>query len=778
LGATLFQMVTGSQPYAAETHEGILDQHINAPVPDPKAARPNLSDHVAGIITKMMAKDPNQRFQSTEELMPVLQEKSSAPDEREKTPETIGSHDTKVRKVRQAPPEPEAKKRLPVWIWLLIGAGGVAAILLILWFPRASQKTPSPTPMTPEAVYFSLEYPKTEAIFPSPEVEVRGAVQEGVSIYVNGTAAPLEGKRFQVKIRLPGIGRQTLSILAVKGDRNQKKEIQVVIDDEDPRIELEGVEDELILYTNRNPYPLQGRVVDAHPRCLRLFGAEIELEKDGRFIHNLSFPSQGRMILLLEGEDGGGRRMTRELEIVLDEESPVVQLVSPLTGKVEGKPEQTLRFRFNEPVKQVKVDGQTEAPFIEEFLDLKRTLAKGENRLVIEGIDRAGNAVRESFSVHYVDPVRAKREAAKREWAKVLSVLQGDHPLPDKIATLEEFLKTYGQPPGGVDARKELASLKAKWAAVEKEAPFLKACAASDAENDPADKVRAFERFLENHPRGKFADEARSRIKMIKAEAIPLKLEGIDLGPEPATFLNKKDEAQLVHVPPGSVPFGEGASEAGETPPSVRLSGFYIYRFEVTNRQFSCFMNSEERKSETAGHPYIFDCMTYRGGRYPWGMTKEKEKCIPVKGYEDYPAVLVTWHGAKAYAKWAGGALPSEAQWEYAARGPKGHSYPWGDIPPNETLLHYQSESPITVGMLPKGVSPFGALDMAGNVWEWCLDPFVDSPGFKAGDRDPLCEEDSFTRVLKGGGYKSGPEACKATSRSGLAPMSAHPWLG
>ncbi|MHC5039929.1 MAG: hypothetical protein ACYTHM_21700, partial [Planctomycetota bacterium] len=52
------------------------------------------------------------------------------------------------------------------------------------------------------------------------------------------------------------------------------------------------------------------------------------------------------------------------------------------------------------------------------------------------------------------------------------------------------------------------------------------------------------------------------------------------------------------------------------------------------------------------------------------------------------------------------------------------------------------------------------------------------SPGFKAGDRDPLCEEASFTRVLKGGGYKSGPEACKATSRSGLAPMSAHPWLG
>jgi formylglycine-generating enzyme required for sulfatase activity len=172
----------------------------------------------------------------------------------------------------------------------------------------------------------------------------------------------------------------------------------------------------------------------------------------------------------------------------------------------------------------------------------------------------------------------------------------------------------------------------------------------------------------------------------------------------------------MVFVPAGSYRMGSTGFYANESPVhEVSLNGYWIDKTEVTNAMYArCVSDGTcqpPSKSSSFSHlNYFGDAM-----------------------YADFPVIYVDWNQASAYCRWAEGRLPTEAEWERAARGTGWGFYPWGIAAPACSLANYWSESDIcvgdttAVGSYPSGASPVGALDMAGNVWEWVNDWYGES---------------------------------------------------
>ena len=192
-----------------------------------------------------------------------------------------------------------------------------------------------------------------------------------------------------------------------------------------------------------------------------------------------------------------------------------------------------------------------------------------------------------------------------------------------------------------------------------------------------------------------------------------------------------------VYVPAGSSDMGSTSGARDEAPVHrVTLSAFWIDQTEVTNRMFALCVQAGACKSPVRA--------TSRTRTSYYGNT----------AYDDYPVIYVSWPMANAYCAWAGGSLPSEAQWEYAARGSDGRAYPWGSDSPTCSLAHSGCESDTAaVGSYPDGASPFGVMDMAGNVWEWVNDWYETYPS--EAQNNPSGPNDGEYRVVRGGSWDS-----------------------
>jgi formylglycine-generating enzyme required for sulfatase activity len=204
----------------------------------------------------------------------------------------------------------------------------------------------------------------------------------------------------------------------------------------------------------------------------------------------------------------------------------------------------------------------------------------------------------------------------------------------------------------------------------------------------------------------------------------------------PATKINLRDGAEMVLVPAGEFLMGskddDKLADDNEKPQhKVYLDSYYIYKTEVTVAQFRKFCHATRRKS-----------------------MPEK----PVWGWIDnHPIVNVSWNDAVAYAKWAEVSLPTEAQWEKAARGTDGRIYPWGNEWDVAKYLNDNNSKVGTksVGSIPAGASPYGCQDMAGNVWEFCND-WYDPEYYKIAPlNNPMGPETGKDRVLRGGSWVS-----------------------
>ncbi|MHC5079248.1 MAG: formylglycine-generating enzyme family protein [Planctomycetota bacterium] len=250
-------------------------------------------------------------------------------------------------------------------------------------------------------------------------------------------------------------------------------------------------------------------------------------------------------------------------------------------------------------------------------------------------------------------------------------------------------------------------------------------------------------------------------------------------------FLWERDGAVMIWVPGG--PYVRGAEKGGdpdETPAAkVEVSAFFLDRDEVTNGQYRKFYAwwltcppAEKRKHSHSDEPKEID---HRPAYWP-AKKKEGEEEPVEDAYSraDFPVVGITWYSAFAYARWAGKDLPSEAEWEKAAsldRKEKAkRTWPWGNAAPDFTRCNFAGNvgHPVRPGSYATGVSPMGARDMAGNVWEWCLD-FYHTGFYKTGAgkaANPVNRFPSAYRVVRGGSYISRVEEIRTTYRDRADP--------
>jgi len=231
----------------------------------------------------------------------------------------------------------------------------------------------------------------------------------------------------------------------------------------------------------------------------------------------------------------------------------------------------------------------------------------------------------------------------------------------------------------------------------------------------------------------------------------------------------------MVLIPAGEFDMGNNDADAEDNEQPVHtvyVDAFYMDTHEVTNADYQKFVlaNPEWQKDQIADALHSGGYLArWNGNDYPVGK-------------ENHPVVYVSWYAAMAYAEWAGKRLPSEAEWEYAARGGlSGRKYPWGDTI-DSSRANYNSNIGGTTAVGKYSANGYGLYDMAGNIWEWCLDEYRSGFYARSPARNPLSGADSIKwlldnytgvksrRVLRGGAWNPTAHYVRVASRNFNSP--------
>jgi formylglycine-generating enzyme required for sulfatase activity len=149
--------------------------------------------------------------------------------------------------------------------------------------------------------------------------------------------------------------------------------------------------------------------------------------------------------------------------------------------------------------------------------------------------------------------------------------------------------------------------------------------------------------------------------------------------------------------------------------------------------------------------------------------------------YPNRPVVNVTWYEAAAWCAWAGGRLPTEAEWERASRGPEGRKYPWGNEKPDPERANYDKTNinhATPVGLFPRGMTPDGIDDLAGNVYEWVADWYADNYSEQSSSVNPTGPASGQHRVLRGGSWFNGSWCLRSSYRVRYEPDLGYDGIG
>ena len=257
----------------------------------------------------------------------------------------------------------------------------------------------------------------------------------------------------------------------------------------------------------------------------------------------------------------------------------------------------------------------------------------------------------------------------------------------------------------------------------------------------------------------------RDKVSKEKKKLVPGNVSVSVDGTVSEIFVNAANKSKMVYVPAGNFYYGSQIDDRltrdNESPQKlIGQTAFYLDIFNVTNDQYCEFLNENMPDKDVLK---LWICLKggFRSGLLRKERCRIRKKMSGIyevkKGHERHPVVYVSWFGANEYAKWVGSRLPTEQEWEKAARGVDGRLYPWGDEFNWKLCNSREDGKPGTteVGKYPGGKSYYGCYDMAGNVWEWTDSWYDDTKRYK---------------VTRGGSWFFDHSHCRCADRNGVVP--------
>jgi formylglycine-generating enzyme required for sulfatase activity len=233
--------------------------------------------------------------------------------------------------------------------------------------------------------------------------------------------------------------------------------------------------------------------------------------------------------------------------------------------------------------------------------------------------------------------------------------------------------------------------------------------------------------------------------------------------------------SEMVEIPAGAFTMGSNEGPEDERPAhEVTVRAYSIDRFPVTNAEYAEFLNAQLARAGATARLYDIDDPDAR-------IHRRGERWLADKGYENHPVTEVSWAGAAAFCVARGKRLPTEAEWEKAARGTDARRYPWGSQPPERRRAQFAAgwNETAPVDNFPGGASPYGVREMAGNAWQWVSSAYRPYPySATDGREDP---KPGAVRGTRGGGHDSPPGEITTTQRGrnlSRNPASGHHNIG
>ncbi len=248
----------------------------------------------------------------------------------------------------------------------------------------------------------------------------------------------------------------------------------------------------------------------------------------------------------------------------------------------------------------------------------------------------------------------------------------------------------------------------------------------------------------------------KQQVKILSARFVAMDVGYAAPKPSTSTKISEADGMVEIYIPAGE--FTMGSNEVGyfgsRPAHKIYLDAFWIDRTAITNAMYALCVRAGVCKYDYA-----------RPGYNP-GYSSPLHR--------DDPITYVSWQEAHDYCKWAGRRLPTEAEWEKAARGTQALLYPWGNTPPDLSLLNFNNNigSPVSVYYYPRGASPFGVLQLEGNVREWMQDWFYRQYYLISPYRNPQGPDSSKTKVLRGASYNDNEHGVLVFVRFDHSPTS------